>query len=301
MPLRARIAATAGVVAALLAAPGGAAEPGRFSHAEFDGFVRRHVDANGRVDYAAAKGDRADLDRYLAALAQASPDSHPERFPTPDDRLAYWINAYNAAVIAAVLPHYPIASVRDVPPPRGLFFLPGGFAFFTFQGVVLGGREVSLRELEHDVIRGRFDEPRVHFALNCASRGCPRLPAAAFSAERLDAELAREALFFVREPRNVRADPDARVLKLSQIFEWYEADFVGRPGGPATLAEYIASLLPPDEARALRACAACRIEFIPYDWRLNDRAEPGDRPEDQRSSRSAVSSSGITSRTRSVS
>jgi hypothetical protein len=274
MPLRARIAAAALVVAALrAAAPGGAAEPASFSHAEFDGFLRRHVDAGGRVDYAAARTDRADLDRYLARLWADSPDSRPERFPTADDRLAYWINAYNAAVIAAVLDHYPIASVREVPPPRGLFFLPGGFAFFAFQGIVLGGRELSLRELEHEVIRGRFDEPRVHFALNCASRGCPRLPAAAFSAERLDAELAREALFFVREPRNVRADAAARVLHLSQIFEWYEEDFVGRPGGPAALPEYIASLLPPGEAQALRACAACRIEFIPYDWRLNGRGD----------------------------
>jgi hypothetical protein len=274
MPLRARVAAALGILAALFAgAPRAAGEPAGFSHADLDAFLRRHVDASGRVDYAAARRDRADLDRYLAALAQASPDSHPERFSTPDERLAYWINAYNAAVIAAVLPHHPIASVRDVPPPRGLFFLPGGFAFFTFQGAVLGGREVSLRELEHGVIRGRFDEPRVHFALNCASRGCPRLPAAAFSAEHLDAELMREARFFVREPRNLRIDPSAHVLYLSQIFEWYAADFV-RPGGPATLPEYIASLLPPDEARALLACAACRIEFIPYDWRLNDQAGP---------------------------
>ena len=121
---------------------------------------------------------------------------------------------------------------------------------------------------------GRIEKPRVHFALNCASRGCPRLPAAAFSAEHLDAELAREASSFVREPRNVRVDANARRLHLSQIFEWYEADFVGRPGGPSTLPEYIASLLPADAARGLRACATCRIEFIPYDWRLNDQAAP---------------------------
>ncbi len=256
--------------------PRSTATPPLDFHRDLDSFLRRHVDADGRVDYRAASVDRADLDRYVAQLARISPDSHRDWFPTDADRLAYWINAYNAFVIHLVLHYYPITSVRDIRPPVPFFFLPRLAGFFVFQRVTLGGRETSLRALEDGVIRGRFSEPRVHFALNCASRSCPRLPNRGFTPAGLDTELEREAGRFVAEERNVRIDVAGGTLFLSSIFRWYEADFADcvkghRAGEEATLRRYLRPYLSETQAAQLHACARCRVEFVPYDWGLNDR------------------------------
>jgi hypothetical protein len=253
---------------------------GTFSHADFDRALARFVDEDGRVDYAALAADPADLDRYYAALGAASPDSHPALFPTRQAELAYWLNAYNAAVLETVLAHWPIESVRDVGPPPPLFFLPRLSGFFWFQRVRLGGRTTNLYDLEHRVVRARYRDPRVHFALNCASRGCPRLPRRAFDPERLDAQLDRETRRFLGEPRNVRVDAAARRVLLSSIFEWYESDFTDwtprEPDGRRpTLLGWIARHAPGETAAALAACAGCAPVFVPWDWRLNDRGPSG--------------------------
>jgi hypothetical protein len=243
-------------------------EPAPFTADDLGRILGRVVDADGLVDYTALAADPTDLERHYARLAAVSPDSHPERFPTITSRLAYWVNAYNAAVLTAVVRRWPIDSVRDVPPPL--------LGFFVRQRVLLGGRKVSLHKLENRIVRRRFDEPRVHFALNCASLGCPRLPPAPFTAAHLDAELDRETRRFVAEPRNVRVDRAGGVVHLSAIFDWYEEDFTGwlrrhRPGVRPTLLSYV-RLYAGDELRAaLEGCDECRVQFIQYDWTLNVR------------------------------
>jgi len=249
-------------------------------HRDLDTFLARHVDGEGRVDYRAAQGDREDLDRYVALLARASPDNRADWFPTERDQLAYWINAYNASVLHLVLHHYPIASVRDVRSPAPLFFLPRVAGFFVFQRVALGGEPINLYDLENDVIRRRFREPRIHFALNCASLSCPRLPDRTFRAETLDAELEREARRFVADAQNVEVDSDRGRLRLSSIFDWYESDFTNwmeamHPDEEPSLRGYVLLHAQPPRAEALRACTACRVEFIPYDWGLNDLQSAG--------------------------
>jgi hypothetical protein len=245
--------------------------PKTFSHAAFDGVLQRHVDATGRVDYPALLADWDPLDRYYASLGAASPDSHPELFPDEASRLAYWINAYNASVLVAVLNHYPIDSVRDVRAPFPFFFLPKTAGFFLFQRITLGGDRTSFYALENSVVRKRFAEPRIHFALNCASVSCPRLPRTAFTGPGLEAELQREARRFVAEPRNVGIDLDHRRISLSSIFDWYAEDFrvVASPGEKPTLLTYIEPLLAPEKAAALRACADCEVVFVQYEWGLN--------------------------------
>ena len=160
----------------------------------------------GQVDYAVLKNNLQDLDRYCFRLSTCSPDRCPELFPTEKGKLAYWINAYNAAVIKAVLTHYPISSVEDIIPPFSFFFLPNKSGFFLFQQVTFGGNTTSLYALEHRLIRKRYTDPRIHFALNCASGGCPRLPRYTFSAGELDAQLDHEARKFLAEERNLRVD-----------------------------------------------------------------------------------------------
>ncbi len=260
-------------------APAPAQAEGAFLHDDLDRFLSRHVDDRGRVDYAAAVDDRADLDRYLAALAAASPDSHPERFADEDARLAYWLNAYNASVIAIVLEHYPISGVKQVRAPIPLrYLLPRVAGFFLFQRARLGGRAVSLYGLENRVVRRRFSDPRIHFALNCASIGCPRLPAGAFTGPRLPEQLERETRRFVAEERNLRLDAESRTLWLSSIFRWYESDFTSwlerrQAGQGSGLRDYVLLYLDPERAAPIRACADCRVAFLDYDWGLNVRRD----------------------------
>ena len=248
-----------------------------FSHAELDRFLERHVDAAGNVDYEAASTDDPDLAGYLARIAAASPDNRPELFPTRNHRLAYWINAYNGSVLFLVLSHYPIESVGDVSRPWAFFFLPRLSGFFVFQPVVLGGDSTSLYALENRLIRRRFADPRFHFALNCASQSCPRLPRTAFSGEALDRELDREARIFLADESNLRIDLEQRTIFLSAIFDWYERDFLDwqrdvESEARATLAGYVQPYLPAAKQRALAKCDDCRVEFLPYDWGLNHRA-----------------------------
>jgi hypothetical protein len=245
-----------------------------FSHRTYDDVLRRYVDDRGLVDYLGLAQRRADLDRYYARLAATSPDNDPERFPEYSDRLAYWLNAYNAGVLVAVLSQYPIGSVDEVPPPAPLFFMPRLSGFFVFTRMVLGGDAISFYALENSVIRERFDDPRIHFALVCASMSCPRLRAHAYGAAELDAQLDEDVRRFMAEDRGVQIDPVARTVRLSKIFEWYESDFTGwmkRQGEEASLRAYVRRYLDDDRRAALDACADCTVEFLAYDWALNDQ------------------------------
>ncbi len=252
------------------------APPATFSHNFFDKVLQRFVDENGRVDYAALAGDATDLERYYRLLATFSPDSHPQMFPTSADQLAYWINAYNAATIKTVLNHYPIASVADVRPPLISLILPDKSGFFLLQRQILGGRKISLYGLENGIVRKRYRDPRYHFALNCASISCPRLPAEAFVARNLEMQLERETRRFLSEKRNLAIDHPNRRIYLSAIFDWYEADFVRwteirHPGTKGSLLAYIRPYLSPDRQAELDAAGGrYQIHFLPYDWGLND-------------------------------
>jgi hypothetical protein len=258
--------------------------PGAFSHAELGRVQSRFVDEHGRVDYRALADDRADLDAYYRRIAAISPHSHPASFPTREDELAYWINAYNALVLVTVLEHYPIRGVGDVKPPLLLRpFLWGDLAlagFFVFQRQRLGGEPTDLYALENRVIR-TYGEPRIHFAINCASLGCPQLPRSSFHADRLDAELERETQRFFAHPEKLRIDHDAREIRLSPILDWFEGDFTGwlereRGGADTSLLDYVRLYLPADRQSELDAARreGYRLRFLDYDWSLNDRSAP---------------------------
>jgi len=133
----------------------------QFSHQLFNEVLGEIVDSEGRVRYNALVANPKKLEAYYSQIAAFSPDSHPERFATEDARLAYWLNAYNAAVLMTVLEHYPISSVKDVKPPRVLLFLPDIAGFFVFQKPIFGGDKINLYDVENKIIRNRFDDPRI--------------------------------------------------------------------------------------------------------------------------------------------
>ena len=246
-----------------------------FSHELLDQVQQRYVNEGGRVDYQGLQADPDKLDTYYRLVATYSPDSHPERFPSDHDRLAYWINAYNAATLTAVLSEYPITSVSDVKAPRVLFFVPDKSDFFYFRKLLFGGKSYNLYNLEREVIRG-FGEPRIHFAINCASNGCPRLPRRAFTGDQLERQLETEARRFVNEPRNLRFDHDQQVLHLSSIFTWYEEDYLTwyrerYPGEEATLMNYLRLYLAEDRVSELDQAVDYEMQAMAYDWGLNDQ------------------------------
>jgi uncharacterized protein DUF547 len=192
--------------------------------------------------------------RFIAAV---DPVSKPALFPTPSARLAYYIDAYNALAMYGVL---------DAGVPEQFGWL-GRFRFFYLRKFILGGRSTSLYSLENDIIRPMGD-PRVHFALNCMSVGCPRLPRRAFTADGLDRELDAAAREFVSEDRNVHVDRETRTVTLSAIFEFYTRDFLAKAPGLIAYVNYY---------RAVPISPDYRVSFAEYDWTINaqSRREEG--------------------------
>ena len=212
--------------------------------------LSRFVDDKGRIDFAGMAKDRHDLDVYVAWLAKVSPVSRPRSFPTPESRLAYYINAYNALAMYNTIQS---GMPRDLNAVKGRFFYKNRFQ--------LGGTDTSLYDLENKVIRPVGD-PRVHAALNCMARGCPRLPREPFRADMLDPQLEACAQYFFNEDRNVKLEPENQIVRLSQILQFYTDDFVKKA---PSLIDYV------NKYRREKIPAGWRVEFIPYDWQLNSQ------------------------------
>jgi hypothetical protein len=224
----------------------------------------------GGVDYDAVRAEEGDLSRFVATLGEMGPRVAPERFTTEPERLAYYINAYNALVLFAVVDNWPINTVHDV---RGWLDPRAGFGFFYGLRFPLDGGAVNLYDLENDVIRG-FVDARIHAAINCASKSCPALAPHAFEPAQLDDQLDAVTRDFCSNPPHVWVDDEAEEIRLSAIFEWYQPDFeehARRLGRPATIVDFILAFAVPEvAARVERAQSAdFEVVFQPYDWALN--------------------------------
>ena len=233
--------------------------------------LREHV-RPPKVDYTALKKDRAALDAAVAAFA--APSAAEERAWPRDERLAFWINAYNAFTLRAIVDHYPIrGSWFSLAPRRSIRQIDGVWTTLTWQAA---GRTLTLDDIEHQILRPEFQEPRVHFAINCASVGCPPLAAEPYLAATLDAQLDAAARRYLASPQGLRIEE--RTLRVSRILEWYGEDFVARfapdRAGQADRVEravlaLVAQCGPP-AAAALARDTATRVRFLNYDWSLND-------------------------------
>ncbi len=236
------------------------AAPGGFDHSPWDALLKRHVNAIGEVDYAALKANRAPLDAYVASLSADSPDSRTVLFPDRAAELAYWLNAYNALTIRGVVDAYPTRSVLN---------LGARFGFFSRKDYTLGGLKLSLQDLENDIIRKRYGDARIHFAIVCASVSCPRLEREAFVGARLEEQLDRVTRGAMLENRTVAIDVKTKTVFLTALFKWYRADF----GGPAL--DYVRRYSTPARAASLDLIGKKpRVRFFDYDWSIN---EPGSR------------------------
>ncbi|MDP2135517.1 MAG: DUF547 domain-containing protein [Sulfuritalea sp.] len=242
------------------------------SHARWHALLAKHVKpfAGGNasaVDYAALKRERAALHAYLAGLT-AIGEADYGTWSKPQ-RLAFLINAYNAFTVELILTRYPdLESIKDL---GSLFQSPWKKKFFS-----LLGQQRSLDGIEHGLIRapGAFDEPRIHAAVVCASIGCPMLRPEAFVAGKLDAQLEDGMRRFLADATRNRFDAATGRLRVSKIFDWYGRDFeMGHQGHEslkATFARHAEQLAATPEAQARVRNGDYRLDFLDYDWRLND-------------------------------
>jgi hypothetical protein len=238
-----------------------------FSYGEYDRLVATYVDARGRVNYAGLKKELAALQTFLDQLAAASPESKPELFASDDESKRYYLTAYNAYVLFYAAKAYPDKNA-----------LWAKLGWFKNQDIVLGGRRLTLNDLEHNIIRKRFLDPRIHFYLNCGAVSCPPLKAKAIAENATEAELEDGARAFINDPANVRFDAGTRTLYLSKIFDWYEGDFlnylrVKRGVASPQIVDYIKLYLAGEPAQALARIPAdqLRVKHLDYDKSLNEQ------------------------------
>src|SRR5262249_7045433 len=165
------------------------------------------VTPDGKVDYARLAERRALLDEFVAALGATSPATHPDGFPPAEDRPAYWINAYTAFTLHAIMAEYPITSVWKTRDGQ----------FFQRRRHLAGGEPMSLDDIEHRILRGELAEPRIHFAINCGSNGCPPMRPSAYRADRIHETLRAATEQFLGSEGNCRRDPAARRTFISRI------------------------------------------------------------------------------------
>lgn len=228
------------------------------SHSLLDKTLKTYV-KDALVDYAAMKANRQDLDRYLGEVA-AVPEPDFKTW-TEKQRLAFLINAYNAFTLQLILDHYPVKSIKDI----------GGWLKGPWdQPVVhLLGRTRTLNELEHKILRVQYNEPRIHFALVCAARGCPPLRSEAYVADRLDAQLDDQAKQFLATANKNRVEAGEQVVYLSPLFKWYGVDFEKKSGS------VLAALKPywPKEAAAALTKGDFKVRYTDYDWSLNQSSQ----------------------------
>jgi hypothetical protein len=237
-----------------------AAEP------SLDALLGRHVtmpaDGVARVAYARWKSSAADmaaLESWITEAAARRPSTMPRA-----EAFAFWANLYNALTLKVVLGRYPVRSIRDIR-STGVPFDPRQFnGPWRTRLVTIEGRAMSLDDIEHGVMRPTFRDPRVHYAVNCASIGCPNLRPRAFTAARLEADLDDAARAFVNHPRGVSVLPDGR-LRVSSIYQWFREDFGGDDAG--VVAHLRRHAAPPLAARLAQGTA---IAGHDYDWTLND-------------------------------
>jgi len=257
------------LVAAALCAnclPGGTARAASLDPVLASGMLRDFVDEQGWVDYRGLKArGGAPLQEILRALAERAP------LPAdPGERMALYINAYNLFTLALIVEHYPVASIRKIPGMSGLT----GTGQWKKKLWTFNGEPVSLDEIEHGRLRPMGD-PRIHFALVCAARGCPPLARRAYTAENLDRLLDEQGRRFNRLPRGLRTGlkdgwlGERPVLWLSSIYEWFEEDFLRVSSGLPAYVKPFASR--PDRVFIETHRADLKVRFLDYDWALNEQ------------------------------
>ena len=246
------------IVVSQLGAEKLAGNAGPLDVARYESVLEKYVRDDGRVNYDGIRNHPTDLSAFVAQIATVSPDSAPGLFKNREAQLAYWLNAYNALVLQSFAADYPKKRDR-------LTGLVGRASFFYRLKHKVGGKDRSLGDMEDNSIRKPFREPRIHFALVCASASCPWLSRTAYTAENLDSHLEVDANRYFAQARNFHMDENKREVTLPSILEWFKDDFGGTP---EKVLAFVAKYRKEESAKLTKG--AWRIKYFDYDWSPND-------------------------------
>jgi hypothetical protein len=225
-----------------------------FDHSKFDQVLKTYVNDKGLVDYNGIAGDRT-FRAYMESLETAKPEAMSR-----DGQLAFWIDAYNGVTIDKVIQWKPKKSVRET-------FVPGVWTstkFFTTRDHIVAGKHLSQDDIENDILRKQFKDPRIHFAIVCASSSCPPLPRFAYTAENVQTKLEEETRKYMNSDRGTRIDSAENTLYLSKLFDWYKGDFESKSG---SVLNFIKPYL--DEKTLAFLQHGPKIAYLDYNWALN--------------------------------
>lgn len=246
-------------------------------YAAYERTLAAHVDDSGMVDYGGLDENRGDLDAFVAMLGGL--DSRVLDSRSAEDRIALWINAYNALTLAAVIDHYPIQSrlFRGfLYPKNSIRQIPGVWTDLQW---TVAGQSYTLDAIEHEVLRERFSEPRIHAALVCAAMGCPPLRNEPYTGEKLSEQLDDQMRRFLSNPKKFRIDRQGGTVYLSPIFEWFGKDFVGTYSSDGfdghsaverAVLNAVSNFVSPED-RAYLVDERYSVQYLDYDWTLNEQ------------------------------
>jgi uncharacterized protein DUF547 len=249
-----------------------------FSYRRYAVALADYVDGRGMVNYRKLKANSGSLDAFAASLSRIK----PEEFDSWNDsqKIAFWINAYNALTLEAIIRNYPIKSsvVRSVVfPKNSIRQIPGVWDKLRFVAV---GREMTLNDIEHRTLRAKFNEPRIHAALVCAAMSCPPLRNEPYTAEKLDQQLDDQVRSFLRSSNGLRIDRGEGKVYLSSVFKWFGKDFVrtygtsdkftGKSDAERAVLNFVSRYTDKSD-REFLLNGSYKVEYLDYDWSLNER------------------------------
>ena len=255
------------------------AKPFDHSHSIYDSLLKKYV-KNGRVDYKGFKASAEEFNAYLRNLGSVS-ESDYSKWPR-EEKLSFWINAYIAFTIKAIIDYYPIkGSVFSIYPRNSIRQIDGVWDKLQFRAV---GKTVTLEEIEHEILRKQFNEPRIHFAIVCASLGCPDLRSETYKADIINEQLENAAIEFINNTqKGVRIDPADNVVKISKIFKWFGEDFIDGFGNTQSFNDrdtkdrvvfnFVTNHLKSDKQKAFLENDQFKISYLDYDWSLNELSD----------------------------
>jgi hypothetical protein len=225
-----------------------------------------YVDDQGGVDYRGLKAHSQELNAFLDSIAQLTPAEYSPR--TDEEKIAFWLNAYNGLTLKAILDHYPVTSIRDI---------EGVWKKLRF---TVMGTPMTLDSIEHEVLRVQFNEPRIHAALVCAAKSCPPLRNEPYHGSKLNDQLDDQMRKFLSSPSRFNIDPPSNTVFLSEIFKWFGEDFLSRYAKDAgfkgldpkerAVLNAVSRYVRPEVATFLQR-GGYRVDYLPYDWSLNER------------------------------
>jgi hypothetical protein len=218
-------------------------------HGEWDALVKKHVAQDGMVDYAGFVKDKKALQHYLDYLSTHQPTAKWSK----SEKLAYWINAYNAFTVKLIVDHYPVKSIKDI--KKGIPFIN---SVWDIPFIPMGKEKVDLNYIEHSILRKEFKDPRIHAAINCASFSCPLLRNEAYTAHQIDEQLEDAMRKFVNDSQRNQVDKSS--VKISKIFSWFSGDF--RLNG-ASVIDYL------NKYAKKSIDSNAKMDYLDYDWDLN--------------------------------